>query len=93
MGLFGNKNKGKKLSFAFGGYSFSSDDQFISYKSAYGKFFRVPKKDIETVSLDKGKAGKYLLKVVGKGSILAELELPKSWAEKAQEFIMDEVTT
>lgn len=60
MGLFGlggNKN-GRTLSFALGGYKFKSDDNYISYQSAYGRSFRVLKQDIETVSLDEGGRGK-----------------------------------
>ncbi len=90
MGLFGNKKDERKLSFALGGYTFTADDQYVSYKSIYGKFFRVARKDIESVSLDKGGMGKNLIKVNGRGTTLAQLEMPKQWAEKAQEFIMNE---
>lgn len=90
MGLFGNKKDERKLSFALGGYTFTADDQYVSYKSIYGKFFRVARKDIESVSLDKGGMGKNFIKVNGRGTTLAQLEMPKQWAEKAQEFIMNE---
>jgi hypothetical protein len=90
MGLFGNKKDERKLSFALGGYTFTADDRYVSYKSIYGKFFRVARKDIESVSLDKGGMGKNLIKVNGRGTTLAQLEMPKQWAEKAQEFIMNE---
>lgn len=92
MGLFGNKNKNEKnLSFALGGYRFKSDDNYISYQSMYGKSFRVLKADVETVSLDKGGLGKNIVKLNGKGTLLAEVELPKQWAEKAQDFILGEI--
>lgn len=90
MGLFGNKNE-KTLTFALGGYKFKSDEHFISYQSAYGKSFRVNKADIESVSLDKGGLGKNKIKINGKGTLLAEVEMPKSWAEKVQAFITEEV--
>lgn len=91
MGLFGNTKKNeRKLSFGMGGYTFTADDQYVSYKSIYGKFFRVARKDIESVSLDKGGMGKNNIKVNGHGTTLAQLEMPKQWAEKAQEFIMNE---
>lgn len=91
MGLFGDSNKNeKKLSFAFGGYKFKADEKYVSYQSAYGKFFRVARKDIESVSLDEGGMGKYKIKVNGRGTTLAEVELPKQWAEQAQEFIEEE---
>jgi len=85
---FGEKNT---LSFALGGYKFKADDNYITYKSAYGKSFRVVKSDIESVSLDLKSAGKCIVKLVGKGTILAEVELPKNWAEKAQDFILSEI--
>lgn len=92
MGLFGNKNKDEKtLSFGMGGYRFKSDGQFISYQSAYGKSFRVAKSDIESVSLDKGGMGKNKIKINGKGTLLAEVEMPKPWAEKVQTFITEEI--
>ena len=90
MGLFGNDKNERKLSFALGGYTFTSGDQYLSYKSVYGKFFRVARKDIESVSLDKGGLGKNIIKINGRGTTLAQLEMPKPWAEKAQEFIMGE---
>ena len=90
MGLFGNKKDERKLSFALGGYTFTANDQYVSYRSAYGKFFRVARKDIESVSLDKGGLGKMVIKVNGRGTTLAQIEMPKQWAEKAQEFIMNE---
>ena len=92
MGLFGKKNE-KTLSFALGGYKFTSNEQFISYQSAYGKSFRVVKADVESVSLDKGGFGKNKIKINGKGTLLAEVELSKPWAEKAQAFIMEEIRT
>lgn len=73
-----------------GGYTFTADDQYLSYKSIYGKFLRVARKDIESVSLDKGGLGKNIIKVNGRGTTLAQIEMPKQWAEKAQEFIMSE---
>jgi len=92
MGLFGNKNKNEKtLSFGVGGYKFKSDEQFISYQSAYGKSFRVNKSDIESVSLDKGGMGKNKIKINGRGTLLAEVEMPKPWAEKVQTFITEEI--
>lgn len=92
MGLFGNKNKNEKnLSFGMGGYRFKSDGQFISYQSAYGKSFRVAKSDIESVSLDKGGMGKNKIKLNGKGTLLAEVEMPKPWAEKVQAFITEAI--
>ncbi len=89
MGLFGNKND-RKLSFALGGYKFTANDEYVSYQSIYGKSFRVLRKDIESVSLDKGEMGKNVIKVNGRGTVLAEIELPKPWSEQAQDFIRKE---
>jgi len=89
MGLFGNKND-RKLSFALGGYKFTANDEYVSYQSIYGKSFRVLRKDIESVSLDKGGMGKNVIKVNGRGTVLAEIELPKHWSEQAQDFIRKE---
>ena len=92
MGFFGGSNKNERvLSFALGGYKFKVDDRYISYQSVYGKSFRVLKSDVETVSLDKGGAGKNIIRLNGKGTLLAEVELPKDWSEKAQDFILDEI--
>lgn len=93
MGLFSNKSKKiiRSISFALGGYKFTSDGEYIRYQSAYGKSFRVPIRHIDSVSLDKGGAGKNIIKVIGRGSTLAEVELVKNWCEEAQEFILDEI--
>ena len=80
-----------KLSFGLFGYRFNTDDRWLSYKSAYGKSFRVRKADIESVSLDEGGRGKSKLRINGRGTVLAEIELPRPWAEKTQEFIYREI--
>lgn len=92
MGLFGNNNKNeRKLSFALGGYRFKADDRHISYLANFGKSFRVLKADIDTVSLDQGGMGKSVVRINGKGAMLAEVELPRPWAEKVQDFILNEI--
>jgi len=92
MGFFNNNNKNeRKLSFALGGYTFTSDDTYLCYKSVYiGKALKIARKDIEGVSLSGGGLGKSIVKINGKGVTLGEVELPKPWAEKAQEFIVSE---
>lgn len=91
MGLFNKKNE-RTLSFGLGGYKFTSDDEHLSYRSVYGQSFRIARKDIESVSLDKEGffALNYLIKINGSGTTLTQLKLPPGWAEKAQEFIMKE---
>ncbi|MCL4366719.1 hypothetical protein M1563_00925 [Patescibacteria group bacterium] len=74
-----------------GGYTFKANDNYISYQSIYGKSFRVVKADIESVSLDKGGMGKNVVKLNGRGTLLAEVEIPKNWAEKVQDFVLNEI--
>lgn len=92
MGLFGNNKNERKLSFGLGGYVFKADDKYVSYKSMYGKSFRVLKADIESVSLDDAGMGKNKIKINGKGTTLADVDMPKPWAEKVQEFIRGEIS-
>lgn len=92
MGIFGNKKNERKLSFGLGGYVFKADDDYISYKSMYGKSFRVLKSDIESVSLDDAGMGKNKIKINGKGTTLADVDMPKPWAEKVQDFIRSELS-
>jgi len=79
-----------KINFGLYGYQFKTDNNWLSYKSIYGKNFRVLLKDIESVSVDTAGLGKGKLKINGKGTTLAEVELPMTWAGKAQEFILKE---
>ena len=80
-----------KLRLGLMGYRFKVDDLWVSYQTAYGKSFRVPKADIESITLDEGHRGRNKLRLVGKGTVLAEIELPKKWAQKAQAFIYMEL--
>lgn len=95
MGIFVRKNEAngvRKITFGLYGYVLKADEKYISYQSMYGKSFRVLKSDIESVSLDQGGAGKNIVKLNGKGTMLASLELPRTWAEQAQEFIQEEIS-
>lgn len=80
-----------QLGFVLGSYKFKSDETWLSYRSPFGKTFRVLKKDISGVSTDDTKPGKCLLRINGNGTQLADVELPKPWAYKAQEFILKEI--
>ena len=64
-------------------------DGFLNYKHPYGRSFKVPLKDIETVTADTVGLGKGELKIVGKGSILAKEKMPIPWANKCQEWILN----
>lgn len=58
------------------------------FSSLFGQSFRVLKADIDSVSLDQGGLGKSIVKLNGKGTLLAKCELVRTWAEQAQEFIL-----
>ncbi len=75
--------------FGLFGYRFKCKGDYLTYKSIYGKKFRVRLKDIETVTVDLARASKGTLKVIGHGTVLAQVTLPRSWAEKAQTFILN----
>lgn len=75
------------------GQTFTLDDQFLKYKGVYGKSFSVPRSQIETVVVDTIGRGKGLLKVVGKGTTLASVELPINLAEKTQAWILQQLAT
>jgi len=63
----------------------------LSYKNAYGKYATVPRNSIETVTVDAKGRGKSLLKIIGKGTELAQIELPHSWAVKTQRWLIGEL--
>ncbi len=44
------------------------DGMFLSYRHPYGKTFRVPIKDIQTVTVDELGWGKGMLKIIGSGT-------------------------
>lgn len=80
-----------RLNLGLFGYRFKADDSWLSYQSAYGRSARILKSDIESVSLAQGKKrGKSVVQINGKGTVLATVELPRNWAQKAQEFILRE---
>lgn len=71
------------------GQTFTLDEQFISYRNAYGKYATVPRKAIQAVTVDAKGRGKSVLKLVGQGTELASIELPHPWAAKAQRWLME----
>lgn len=79
------------IKFGLFGYRFKTDDNWLYYKSAYGKSFKVLKADIDSVSLNEAGRGKNKLQINGNGTVLANVELPKAWCQKAQEFIYREI--
>ncbi len=61
----------------------------LTFKGIMGKSFKVQIADIDTVTLDSAGFGRGMLKVIGHGTILASVEIPTSWAEKCQQWILD----
>lgn len=64
------------------------DGMFLSYRHPYGKTFRVPIKDIQTVTVDVLGWGKGMLKIIGGGTELAKAKMPFTWANKCQDWIL-----
>ncbi len=64
-------------------------DGFLELKEVYSHGFRVPIKDITTVSVDGTGWGKAILKIVGNGAELAHVKLPRTWANNAQQWILE----
>jgi len=65
------------------------EDEFLKYKHPYGKRFSVRLNDVDTVSTDALRGGKAKLKIIGKGTVLAEIDMPIPWAEKCQKWILN----
>lgn len=80
-----------KLSFGLGGYRFKIENGLLKYRTIYGKGFTVRLKDIQTASVDEAGRGKGTLKLVGAGTTLAQITLPRPWAEKVQEFVLQNI--
>jgi hypothetical protein len=74
-----------------GGQVFTLDDNFLKYKNAYGKYATVPRKSIETIVLEPKKRGVSYLKLIGKGTDLASIEMPQPWCEKTQLWLMEQL--
>ncbi len=70
---------------------FRTDDNFLYYNSIKGKTFKVLLGDIETVTVDAQGFNRSILKVVGRGSILAEATMGTMAANKVQELILKEI--
>lgn len=73
------------------GQSFVLDSSFLKYKGPYGKTFTVSRSQIEAVAVDTLGRGKGILKIIGKGTTLASITLPVPWAEKAMEWLHEQL--
>jgi hypothetical protein len=65
------------------------ENGFLELKDVYSHNFRVPIQDITTVAVDSMGWGKGMLKVIGHGAGLAKVKLPLPWANKAQQWILE----
>ena len=74
-----------------GGQVFTLDDKFLKYKNAYGKYATVPRNSIQTVVIEPKKAGSSYLKLIGYGTDLASIEMPQSWCEKTQAWLIEQL--
>lgn len=84
-----NDTKKYRIGGLLAGMSLTIENGFLQYKYVYGHSFRVPMKDIETVSVDDVGRGKAMLKVIGRGVELGSAKMPIPWANKAQEWILE----
>jgi len=83
------ENKVFKIGFMAAGGKLEINNGFLSFKSPYAnKNFKIQLSDIETISLAPGGTGKSLLKIIGRGTDLASVIMPTSWADKSQEWIL-----
>lgn len=73
------------------GQKFVIEDEILTYKNAYGKYARVKLKDIETISIEPKRMGSSIVKIIGKGTELANIELPYSWATKTVNWLEGEI--
>lgn len=71
---------------------FWTDETYLNYRGTNsGKTFRVLISDIETISIAPVDRLKSSLKVIGKGTTLAETVLYTNIANKAQDFISSQL--
>lgn len=66
-------------------------DGYLKYISSYGRTFMVKLSDIDTVSIDTVSMTKGKLKIIGKGSELASVELLTHHAVGCQQWIMSKI--
>lgn len=67
------------------------DDTYLKFQGYYGAAFRVPLNQVQTVSVDAAHFGKSYLRIMGAGSELASTKLPTTWANNAQDWILEQI--
>lgn len=76
------------------GHTLMADDNFLEWKHAYGKGFRIPRTAVQTVLVEKSGWGRASLKVVGAGTELGRVDgLPLQWAEQAQAWLLQRLAS
>jgi len=83
------ENKIFKLGLFGAGGKLTIETGFLNFSHPYGRTFRVPIKNIETVVVDAKGLGKGILKIIGHGAELASVEMPIRWANKSQAWILE----
>lgn len=73
------------------GQRFTIDENVVTYKNAYGKNAMIPRKSIETVTIDVSGKGYSLLKFIGKGTELAVVKLPHSMAKSSMLWFIEQL--
>lgn len=71
------------------GETFTLDEQFLSYKNAYGKAAMVPRESIQTVVIDAKGWGTSILKIIGHDTELVSIKMPHDWAVKTQKWLIE----
>jgi hypothetical protein len=80
-----------KIGLFSAGGKLTIDETYLKFQSLYGRAFRVPLDQINTVSVDATGFGKSTLKIMGAGSELASTKMPTTWANKAQDWILEQI--
>jgi|SRR2546421_5832520 len=94
--MFSQKKNERKISDWLGTFTIKADDKYVYYSSV-GRSFRIVKADIESVSIDAddktgiGHTGYNYLRINGKGTLLGEVHVTSGFAQKAQDFILEEI--
>jgi hypothetical protein len=73
------------------GQVFTLEDQLLTYRNAYGKLATVPRSAIETPTVDAKGRGTSTLRIIGHGTALASIDLPRPWAVATQRWLMEQL--
>lgn len=88
------RDKGEvlKIGGLLSGQKLTVTDRLVTWADVYGKGFSVPRSQISGISVERTGWGKATFRVVGQGTMLAEVpKLPQPWAEQAQAWLMEKL--